>query len=171
MSAKKNKTTSLKTARRISSGILYASVSLTAVVFGAFFLFGTDSLYGVMLSPVASFLTDAVIITIYIFIAATMALAAWSMTRSMRRGSEIIDKDNLINSAKIKRGIFAFVALCLIATFSLASNEPVNINGEAFDNRIMLRITDMFINTTLILIVTALGGLFYGMSGHIRKRK
>lgn len=171
MNTAKDNGANLKTARRISAAVLYASVALIAVVFGAFFLFGTDSIYGGMLSPVASMLTDAVIINVYILIAAATALAAWSMARSMKNSSEIIDKGNLINSTRIKRGIFAFVCLCLVITFAISPDEPININGTVFNNRLLLKMTDMFINTTLILVTVATGGLFYGMSGHIRKRK
>lgn len=171
MNAIKHKTAKRQTAKHISAVVLYAAVSFICTVFGAFFLFGSDVSSGYMLSPAAMILADIVIFTIYLFTAATAATAAWSMAKSMKNGTGVISKENLIPAARIKKITAVFVVSCLAITFIAASDKPVNINGTAFTDTLWLKITDMFIFSVTALLAAAAGCLFYGMSGNIRKRK
>jgi len=86
--------------------------------------------------------------------ALTVGLTAWSMLRTLR----------MHNSERLTMGIPAkriawSVALLLAATLALtaltADTQPLNINGHTFDNSLWLRVSDMLINTSIVLIVVA----------------
>ena len=97
---------------------------------------------------------DVLLVSIYVLTALTVGLTAWSMLRALR----------MHNSERLTMGIPAkriawSVALLLAATLALtaltADTQPLNINGHTFDNSLWLRVSDMLINTSIVLIVVA----------------
>jgi NADH:ubiquinone oxidoreductase subunit 6 (subunit J) len=97
---------------------------------------------------------DVLLVSIYVLTALTVGLTAWSMLRTLR----------MHNSERLTMGIPAkriawIVALLLAATLALtaltADTQPLNINGHTFDNSLWLRVSDMLINTSTVLIVVA----------------
>jgi hypothetical protein len=43
--------------------------------------------------------------------------------------------------------------LCLVVTFLLGSSSPVMTNGQPFTSKFWLKATDMFIYTSILLII------------------
>ena len=57
----------------------------------------------------------------------------------------------------------------MLITFLLGSAEPVMVNGVEFADTFWLKATDMFINTSTVLLLVAVCGVAYGLSGYNRK--
>ena len=57
----------------------------------------------------------------------------------------------------------------MLITFLLGSAEPVTVNGVEFADTFWLKATDMFINTSLVLLLVAVCGVAFGLSGYCRK--
>ena len=97
---------------------------------------------------------EILIIGIYVLLAATLLLAVWSMLRSLRLRDHQ-PKTMGIPAGKIAWGVFAMMTGLLITTCLLADTSFIYINGKAYDDPVWLRISDMLINTSAILIIVA----------------
>lgn len=171
MTEQTEKTRKKLSAEQISTRVLYAAVTLTVAVFGAFFFIGYDIPYEENPEFNAPMLTDAVLVFIYILVFAAVALAAVAVFLSVRMRDKSQDEANNIPAAKIAWGTAALLAVTLVMTFISGSSEPVPVNGTPYTNTLWLKATDMFINTSIVLLAVALGGVAFGLSGYNRKLK
>lgn len=163
------KISKLKT-EQISTRVLYVLVGLIAVVFALFYLVGYNMPY--LFDPAynAPMLTDAVLCLMYLMLVAGVGVAVYSVAK----GSKTRNAEKVVNGvpvAKIAWGTAASVAALLVLTFVCGSSSPVKVNGTTFADAFWLRLTDMFIYTSLILIVAAVVAVGYSMSGVNRRRK
>ena len=113
---------------------------------------------------------DTLLISIYVMLAATLCLTVWSMVRAFRQRIREPQAPGL-PTRLISWGVFALLITTLGLTCLTASTKPLLINGELFDNRIWLRMSDMLINSSAILIVVAVICAALGMMGIGRKLK
>ena len=65
----------------------------------------------------------------------------------------------------------ALTALLLLATYLMASDKPLVINGMVYSDGFWLQVTDMFILSSGILMMVASLSVLYGVSGINRKLK
>ena len=156
---------------RQSSLVLYALVTLVVLAFGAFFLVGYDVPFPDDPSFNAPFLTDMVLVLMYLFVIASVGILVWSMMRAFRNGEKSTGLVNNIPSAKIAYCVFGLLFVCLAVTFAFGSTQVVVVNGDKYDNVFWLKATDMFINTAIVLAVVAVMGVVFGLSGYSRKMK
>ena len=63
------------------------------------------------------------------------------------------------------------LVLTLALTYLTGDATPLMSNGKPFDDAFWLRVSDMFINTSIVLIVLAAVAVGFGMSGVSRKLK
>lgn len=159
------------TAEQVSTRVLYALVSLTVIVFSAFFFIGFDIPYEEAPQFNAPLLTDTVLTFIYLLIAATAVIAAVGVVAGLRHRNKSSAVVNNIPAARIAYATVALLCLSLIVTFMLGSTEPVSVNGTDYTDTFWLRATDMFIGTTAVLLTVAAGGVIFGISGYNRKVK
>lgn len=111
---------------------------------------------------------SVLLIAIYVLLAVALLVVGWSALRSLRRNrSEAVS--NGLPVRRMAWGVVALVVVVLVLTCLLASTKPMVINGHTFDNSFWLRISDMLISTSLILIGIAVIGVLFGMSGLSRK--
>ena len=59
----------------------------------------------------------------------------------------------------------------LASTFALGSTDPIKVNGKDFCEGIWLRLSDMFIVSSGIMILLAIAAVAFGMSGYARRMK
>ena len=111
---------------------------------------------------------NLLLIGIYVLLAATLGLTVWSMVHSLRQRDRK-GQTRGIASKRIAWGVAALLVTTLFLTCLTASTQPLLINGEAFDNRFWLRISDMLINSSLVLIVIAAICTLLGIIGIGRK--
>lgn len=157
------------TTGRFSARIMYVLVIIAALVFCAFYLVGFDIPYDE--NPVfnAPLLTDAVLCMIYLFVLAAAVLTIVSSVNGLRRRDPSAAVVNNIPVARITYMITAFTALCLAVTFFAGSSEPMTVNGTKYTDTFWLKTTDMLINTVSVLLVVAVCGVSFGLSGYNRK--
>ena len=111
---------------------------------------------------------DFLLYTIYLLLAGTALLAVLSAVKSIVQGGG----EPVINRIRVRLlawGIGLSVTVVLLLTFLLADTTPLIINGKVFDNRFWLRVSDMLINTSMILMLVAALGVAFGLSGWSRK--
>jgi len=157
------------TAERISTRILYVLVAVAVVVFALFFTVGYDRPYDNDPQFNAPLFTDAVLWFIYFLVIGACGVAVCSLIRALRQRNRADAVVNNLPAAKIKLTVFGFMALLLALTFLFGSTEPVLVNGVKYTDSTWLRLTDMFLNTSLVLFIVAAAGVTFGISGHSRK--
>ncbi|WP_027454546.1 hypothetical protein [Xylanibacter brevis] len=101
---------------------------------------------------------DVILYTIYILLAVGTGLALWSALRHVRVTPLM---------AGVGAGLLALLAL----TYLLADTTPLTINGRTFDDVFWLRVSDMLIWTSVVLMLIAALGVIVSTSGLSRKLK
>ena len=88
---------------------------------------------------------DFVLFTIYGLLVVALGAVVWSMVRGRR-----VAPTHWAMPQWLAVGLLAG---SLAVTFLLGSSEPLSVNGRPFSDALWLRLSDMFINTSVFLIV------------------
>lgn len=152
-------------AAKISSRVLVTLIAVVAVVFGAFRVIGYEMPYDEDPNFNAPLLTDVLLWFVYVLTVVALATVLLSVVHGVRSKSDDSGVTNGVPAARIFYFSLALPVLTLIVTFALGSTEPLLINGKPYSTESWLRVTDMFINTSLVLIVVAILAVAYGLLG------
>lgn len=111
---------------------------------------------------------DILLVIMYVLAAAAIGITAWSMFHSvhMRNRESVIQG---IPAGKIAWGVAILLSTILIITGLLADTSAIVINGKTFSDTLWLRVSDMLINTSIILIIIAIIGVAAGSMSLGRK--
>ena len=112
-----------------------------------------------MNSIVSPFIADIMLWLMYIAVAAAIVVTLLSVVKTLRMRTK---DDEVINGVPQTRiawtTAFCFVA-CLVITWLLGSADPLTTNGTLFNSHFWLKTVDMFIYTSIILIIGCLAGV------------
>ena len=111
------------------------------------------------MSIVSPFLADFMLWLMYIALAAAVGVTMLSVANRLRLRTKDDEIINGVPQKRIARAVAAAFAVCLVLTYALGSTTPVTTNGQLFTDTFWLRVTDMFIYTTLILIIGCFAGV------------
>jgi hypothetical protein len=111
------------------------------------------------MSFVSPFIADIMLWLMYIAIVVAVIVTIVSMARSVRLRTKDEEVVNGVPRTRMAWIVIVAFLLCLVLTFLLGSSEPVKTNGELFTDTFWLKAADMFIYTSLILII----GCFVGV--------
>ena len=106
-----------------------------------------------MNSFVSPAIADVVLWLMYLMIAAAVGVTAfsvWHGMRNRRKGDDII---NGVPAGRIGWCVAIVLVACLVVTFLLGSSSPVVTNGTLFTDAFWLKTTDMFLYTSILLII------------------
>ena len=106
-----------------------------------------------MNSFVSPAIADVVLWLMYLMIAAAVGVTAfsvWHGMRNRRKGDDII---NGVPAGRIGWCVAIALVACLVVTFLLGSSSPVVTNGTPFTDVFWLKTTDMFLYTSILLII------------------
>ncbi len=113
---------------------------------------------------------DTLLITLYVMLAVVTLLVGWSVVRSLRlREGE--QKEWGFPSKRIAWGVVILLIATLAITALLADTTPLIINGKPYDDPLWLRIGDMLIYSSGVLIVVAMICVAVSSLGLFRKLK
>ena len=106
---------------------------------------------------------DIVLYTIYVLLAAAVLLTVWSVVRGFRRcgGTKVRGYENGVPVRRIAWLTVGVLVVTLVVTWLTASTQPLNINGKTYADVFWLRISDMLINTAIVLIVMVVGVMIF----------
>lgn len=158
-------------AERIARRVFLSLIMVVAVVLAAFYLVGYSMPYEDNANYNAPLLTDVLIWLVYILIGMAAVLTTVSVAAGIRARSAGDMTANGLPAARIAYTTAGIVAGVLLLTFVLGSSNPVQANGKAYDSAVWLRLSDMFIHTSEILIVIAVACVAFGASGIARRGK
>lgn len=156
-------------ADKLSGYVLVVLIALAVLLFGAFYLFGYNNPYEEDANFNAPLFTDALMVFVYVLGTVAVVVAVVSIVRSVKQHSVGDYESNGVPAAKIVYSTVALLVVSMILTFAFGSSEPLDVNGVKFTETALLKMTDMFINTSIILGVVAVAAVVFGMSGYNRK--
>lgn len=159
-----------KSAEQISQQVFFILIGLAVVVFALFFLVGYDMPFLENPDFNAPLFTDVLIILMWLFLIGGVGLAVYSMVRDYRGAKS----EAVVNGVPVRR-IFRITWLgtlaILVLSFLLGSSDPMLINGENYADWIWLKLSDMFVITSLLMLVAGIGAVCFGATRYIRKKK
>lgn len=155
--------------KKLPSRVLYVLVGVIVVVFALFWLIGYDRPFDEDGNFNAPLFTDVLLVFMLILTAGACGVAVWSAIRSNKAsggGERVV---NNIPVRMIGRCVAGGTALALVLTFLFGSSAPMKINGADYADTFWLKASDMFVATSLLMIVAAVGAVVYGATKYIRK--
>jgi hypothetical protein len=96
---------------------------------------------------------DIILVALYVLTAVTVILAVWSAVHGMTaRDAQLLPRERRLRYTAVY-GSVGLSLVVMLATFLLGSSEPVVVNGQPFTNTFWLKVSDMFVNTAILLII------------------
>ena len=115
--------------------------------------------------------TSVLLVVIELLILATVALALWSSYKSAKLRREA-KKGQVANpTVKIVVGVVAVLWLAYVVVELLLTAEPMMINGKLYDDSLWIHLSDIVLNTAIIMFLIAAGTIAYGYLNTYRLRK
>ena len=140
---------------RVARLVLGALTSMALLIFCLFLFvgFATPS----MLIPgfYEPQFTDTLLIYMYVIVTVAVVIMIISIGfGAWRRGWTIKVKCGVPVTA-IVLCVLVLLVITMLTTFAMADTNAITIGGKPYEDTLWLRLSDMFINTTLVLLVVA----------------
>lgn len=155
--------------KKLPSRILYTLSGIIVVVFALFWLVGFDTPYIDDPNFNAPLFTDVVMVLMMLMVAASAALVVWAVARHFKTANRKEKYDNNIPVRRLGLCVSGGTVAALVITFALGSSAPMKINGTEYADAFWLRVSDMFVCTSALLILAAAAAVVYGSTKYIRK--
>lgn len=157
--------------KKKQSWIIIGLVAVSAVIFLAFWMVGYDMPYEEDADFNAPLLTDMLLGYIYLMVVVAIGVTAYSVVHGIRTRGRQGFSENGVAAGRITITTWVFTVLLLVISFALGSTEPIKVNGKDFCEGIWLRLSDMFIISSGVMILLAILAVAFGMSGYSRRMK
>lgn len=156
---------------RISQRVLYVLIGIAALVFVLFFSVGFYAPFAENPAFNAPLLTDALIVFMWILLGLTVLVMLLSVFHTVKTISVKQRVVNGIPTYKITIAVFGTTFLCLVLSFLFGSSDSMVINGATYADKFWLKASDMFVTSSLVLLLAAIGASVFGATRYYRKRK
>ena len=111
------------------------------------------------MSLVSPFFADLMLWLMYFAVIAAIAVTIASVVKTLRMRTKDDEVVNGVPQARIAwTTAFCFI-VCLAVTWLIGSSRPLLTNGQLFTSTFWLKTTDMFIYTSIILIIGCFAGV------------
>lgn len=147
---------------RISQRVFYVLIGVIVLVFALFYLVGFNLPFIEDPAFKAPFFTGAVLVLMYLLLLGALCTAAWAVYTTLKKRGKGGRMDNNIPVKKLAYGMLFITLGLLVFTFLFGSTGAMLINGKDYTDAFWLRMADMFINTTAVLMVIAIGAAIFG---------
>ena len=157
--------------KKKQSWIIIGLIAISAVVFLAFWMVGYDMPYEEDVDFNAPLLTDMLLGYIYLLTSSAIGVTVYSIVHGIKtRGRQSLT-ENGVPAGRITIITWGVTFALLASTFALGSTDPIKVNGKDFCEGIWLRLSDMFIISSGVMILLAILAVTFGMSGYSRRMK
>lgn len=156
---------------RISQTVLYALTGISVLAFALFYLVGYDRPYDENPDVNAPLLTGVLVTFLLVLVFLALAVTTVALVRDIKRHAREDKTVNGIPATRIAYGVAAGTILLLVLTFVTGSSRPIAVNGVAYSEALWLRVADMFVGTSLLLIAAAIVAVIFGATRYARRGK
>jgi hypothetical protein len=115
--------------------------------------------------------TSVLLVVIELLILATVALVLWSSYKSAKLRREARKGQVANPTVKIVVGVVAALWLAYVVVELLLTAQPMMINGKLYDDSLWIHLSDIVLNTAIIMFLIAAGTIAYGYLNTYRLRK
>lgn len=156
------------TTEQVSGRIFYALIGVIVLLFILFRFVGYDIPYDENPDYNAPLFTGILVWFMILLTFATLVVALWGWQRGVRklRGENVVI--NNVPARRITLSVAVGTLAVLLLTFLFSSTDALMVNGESFTDTFWLRTAGMFIGTSVLLILVAIGAVVYGATRYIR---
>ena len=154
---------------KISSRALYLLAGIAMVVFVLFWLVGYDRPFEDDPNFNAPLFTNVLLVLMVLYLVLGIGFSVWSVVSLLRKRGKTEAVENGIPVKKIGYWVSGGVVILLLLTFALGSTTPMKINGATYASGFWLRTSDMFIVTSLVMMLIAVAAVIYGATKYNRK--
>lgn len=108
---------------------------------------------------------DVLLYIIYVMLGLVTGLTVWSGIHGLRCHGvdlEVQGEGRADRRRWIAWGTAGLLVVTLLLTFLFGSDKPLLINGQWFRDTFWLKLADMFIFTTMVMLVLAVVGVVIG---------
>ena len=153
-----------KLSYKLSYYVFYVCIAAILVVLGLFYCVGYNVTNAAGLTEPTN--TPALMYLMYGMFA--MCVAVTVIAALIQFGSAL--KDNPKAALKSFMGLI-LLAVLLIITYNMGSDETMMLGGGVtYDNKFLLKLTDMFLYSTYVLLIVAAIGTLLNLLGIFKQR-
>ena len=156
---------------RMSQSVLYILTALIAIVFALFYLVGYKHPFEENPDFNAPLFTGTLIVFQAVLVIIAIVVTVAAALRCLRRSNREDRTVNGIPAARIATIIAVATLLTAVVTFVAGSARPMTINGNTYTDTFWLKTADMFVFTSLLLIIAAIGAVVFGATRYLRPGK
>lgn len=156
---------------KISQRVFYVLIGLSVLVFGLFFLVGYSMPFEENPDFNAPLFTDVLLVLMWLLLLLALGLSVYSIVKGYRLSVREEKMRNGIPENKIFRFTWLFTLGLLVVTFLVGSSVPMLINGSEFGDWMWLKVSDMFVTTSILMLLAAFGAVIFGATRYIRKER
>ena len=150
---------------------MYILVGVSAVVFALFYLVGYDLPFDENPDFNAPLFTDVLIVLMVLVLLLALCMIGFSAWRSHRSGSRQDAVVNGVPASKIARITWFSTLGLLVIGFAVGSSTPMLVNGNDYNDWFWLKLSDMFVLASVILLIAAIGAVLFGVTRYVRKER
>lgn len=154
-------------AEKISQGALYVMTALTVVVLALFYLVGYDVPFEENPDFNAPLFTDLLMALMYVLLVCAVAIAVCSAVKAARFKTR--EGEDFRLRSRLTCSVWGGLLAVLIITFLAGSSQPIPVNGETYADWLWLKLSDMFVLTSVILLVAGAATVLFGATRYVRK--
>ena len=156
---------------KVSQSVFYLLMTLIVVVYTLFFLVGYEHPYDENPNFNAPLLTGVLITFVLLLLLMAVAVTLFAVYRSLHRMRGHTGVVNGIPALRIALGVGVGTFCIMILSFALAPTDAMSVNGVQYAEVLWLRVAEMFVDTSLLLLVAAVVAVAYGYVRRVRNRR
>ena len=130
-------------------------VVLTVLLYAAFFLIGYNHPFAEDPDFIEPRLTPVLICFGFFIVLVALMVTVWAIVYSMRKRGVRVKADNGLPASMIVGAVIALTVVIMLVSFWMGSTAAMSVNGKEYADTLGLRMADMFVFTSLALIVVA----------------
>ena len=156
----------------VSHRVLRIIIALTVVVFAAFFLIGYNHPFAEDPDFIEPRLTPLLLCFVFLVLILAVGATVWAVWMSLRKRRSQPLASNGVNASRIAIAVAITTALMMLVSFLAGSTAAISVNGQDYGEPEWLKVVDMFVFTSLALMVLAtLAVAVSTIRSHFRKKK
>ena len=140
---------------RVSRAVFFVVLGLSLLMFAAFYLVGYSRQSDQVLGFNEPTLTGALINFVLLLVVAVLAVVVWAVVSAVRQADKARWSANGIPAGTIVIAVVGLTLLVLLVSLLLSSSSPVLINGQAYTNKVWLKLSGMFVSTAVVMLLLA----------------